>query len=254
MKLLDWPEDERPREKLALRGVEQLTDSELLAILIRTGLKGKSAVDVARELVTPGLGDVAKMSFEELAKQPGIGPARAAAIFAAFELGRRIARQPPQTIDFATPEAVYRHCGAQLNHLRRERFVALALNTKNRLIREENISEGDLNSSLVHPREVFEPLIRISTAAVIFVHNHPSGDPTPSQRDIEVTQRLRQVGELLGIKVLDHIVVGTMGFYSFQSHGFFSGSLSMVSEIQTPFPLGACAGQAPLPGGSEKAG
>lgn len=247
MKLLDWPEDERPREKLALRGAAALSDSELLAILIRTGMKGKTAVDVARELAFVGLGGIQAMTFEELAARPGVGPARTAAIFAAFELGRRVARQPAPTVDFSTPEEVYRHCGSQMNHLRKERFIALALNTKNRLIREETISEGDLNTSLVHPREVFEPLIRLSTGAVIFVHNHPSGDPTPSQRDVEVTHRLRQVGELLGIKVLDHIIVATMGFYSFQTHGFFAGPLSMVAEIQAPFPLGVCAGHASPP-------
>ncbi len=108
--------------------------------------------------------------------------------------------------------------------------MALALNTKNRLIRDVLISEGDLNSSIVHPREVFEPLIRLSCAAVIFVHNHPSGDPTPSQRDLGVTERLRQVGEILGIKVLDHVIVATNGYYSFQTNGFLQPRPVAVAE------------------------
>ena len=225
MKVNEWPEEDRPREKLALRGAGALSDSELLAILIRTGSKGRSALDVGRALCGTGLHDVSVQSFDELASLPGIGPSRSAAILAAFELGRRVSQKPHEAQDMSSPESVYRLCGPSLNHLRRERFVALALNTKNRLMRELVISEGDLNSSVVHPREVFEPLIRVSAAAVIFVHNHPSGDPTPSQRDVEVTQRLLQVGELLGIKVLDHVVVAMRGFYSFQAHGFLARKL-----------------------------
>jgi DNA repair protein RadC len=233
MSLRNWPQADRPREKLAEKGPEILSDSELLAILIRTGTRGKSAVDLGRELSHHGLAALSTMTFLEVAAHGGIGPARAAAIMAALELGRRAAALPQTDLEFASPEAVYRFVGPRLNHLQKERFVALALNTKNRLLREELISEGDLNSSIVHPREVFAPLIRMSAAAAIFVHNHPSGDPTPSQRDVEITQRLRQVGELVGIKVLDHIVVARNGFYSFQSHGFFARS-AMVAETQ-PF-------------------
>lgn len=223
MTLRDWPLEERPREKLLARGAEALSDTELIAILVRTGVRGQSAVDTARKLAGIGLADLARYTPPELAALGGVGESRAAAILAAFELGRRAAREPVSAVrpDLSSPESVYRLCGPRLNHLRKERFLALALNTKNRLIREELISEGDLNSSIVHPREVFEPLIRCSAAAVIFVHNHPSGDPAPSQRDIEITQRLRQVGELLGIKVLDHVVVASGGYYSFQTHGFF---------------------------------
>jgi DNA repair protein RadC len=220
MKISDWPQDERPREKLAARGAASLSDSELLAILIRTGTPGRSAMDIGRVLSALGLEAVSRMSVAELSAVPGMGTARAATVLAALELGRRTGGYRPEKLELVSPEAVYRLLGPRLNHLRKERFIALALNTKNRLIREELISEGDLNSSLVHPREVFEPLIRWSAAAVIFAHNHPSGDPTPSQRDIDVTQRLRQVGDLLGIKVLDHVIIASEGFYSFQTHGF----------------------------------
>lgn len=214
MSIGDWPEDERPREKLAARGAEHLSDAELLAILIRTGTRGRTAVDVARDLTAQGIPTLAHYSYSEIAKTAGIGPARAAAIMAAFELGRRSVRSKVPVLEFTTPETVFRFCGPRLNHLKKERFIALALNTKNRLLKEEIISEGDLNSSIVHPREVFEPLIRMSAAAVVFVHNHPSGDPAPSQRDLDITHRLRQVGELLGIKVLDHVIVAAGGYHS----------------------------------------
>ncbi len=231
MTLRDWPAEDRPREKLATRGAEALSDSELLAIFIRTGARGKSAVDIGRELAARGLPDLARLSFPEVAALPGVGPARAAAILAAFELGRRAIALRGDEIELTSPEAVSRFCGPRLNHLKKERFLALALTTKNRLLREELVSEGDLNSSIVHPREVFAPLLRCSAAAVIFVHNHPSGDPTPSQRDLEITQRLRRVGELLGIKVLDHVVVAAGGFYSFQSHGFFIQPASVGEDF-----------------------
>ena len=221
MSLLDWPEGDRPREKLAQRGPASLSDTELLAILIRTGSRGSSALDLARPLAAFGLAEVSTLTFEELAGRSGVGPSRAAAILAAFELGRRAVRPPAERLNLSTPEAIFRYFGPQLNHLRKERFIAMALNAKNRLLREEIISEGDLSSSIVHPREVFAPLIRHASAAVIFVHNHPSGDPNPSQRDLEITHRLKQVGDLLGIKVLDHVIVSTGGFYSFHNHGFF---------------------------------
>lgn len=222
MTLRDWPEEDRPREKLAQRGVAALSESELVAILLRTGVQGKTVLDIARELVAAGLDELACTPFHALATRPGIGPSRAATLLAAFELGRRAATPKPRQLDLSSPEAVYQYVGPKLNHLRKERFMALALNTKNKLICETLVSEGDLNSAPVHPREVFEPLIRVSAAAVVFVHNHPSGDPTPSQKDAEITERLRQVGELVGIKVLDHVVVATLGFYSFQKYGFLA--------------------------------
>ncbi len=222
MRVNEWPEEDRPREKLARRGAGALSDSELLAILVRTGIKGRSALDIARGLCSDGLPELASVSFDELARLPGVGTSRAAAIHAAFELGRRARIEGGPRPDLSSPESVYKYCGPRLNHLKKERFLALAVDTKNRLMRELLISEGDLSSSIVHPREVFQPLIQMSAACVIFVHNHPSGDPSPSQRDAEITTRLRQVGELLGIRVLDHVVVATNGFYSFQSHGYFT--------------------------------
>jgi DNA repair protein RadC len=194
--------------QLAERGPEALSDSDLTMLITRT--------EPPRRLAT----DDAPLSVAEMQAEYG---ARAGILLAAsLEFGRRTMRGTGARPDFSAPEAVHKWLAPRLVHLQKERFIALALDSKNRLMREITVSEGDLNSSIVHPREVFRPLIAMSAGAVIFVHNHPSGDPTPSQRDVDVTQRLRQVGDLLGIKVLDHVIVATAGFYSFQSHGFLA--------------------------------
>jgi DNA repair protein RadC len=208
-------------ERLYNSGAEHLSDREALALL--SGL----TVDRAREILnTHSFAKLENLPVSTLSELMGDRAARA--FVCALEVGRRAARQRVvDTLEFSSPESIYRFMAPRLSHLQKERFIALALNTKNRLIREITVSEGDLNSSVVHPREVFQPLILESASAVIFVHNHPSGDPTPSQRDVEVTQRLRQAGELLGIKVLDHVVVASGGFYSFQAHGFFAGNSAL---------------------------
>ncbi len=217
------PEAERPRERLASLGPGQLTDAELLAIIIGGGTEALTAVDLARNLLVRfgGLRELAGCSPTELQKMNGIGQARSVGIKAALELGRRVRRQPPEARPgaFLNAETVFARYGPRLGPEKRETFVALLLDIKNRLIRDVTISQGSLNQSIVHPREVFQPAIRDSAASVIFVHNHPSGDTTPSREDREITRRLKQTGDVIGIRVLDHVIVGEHSYTSFANDG-----------------------------------
>ncbi len=223
-RIKDWPADERPREKLLAQGAERLTDAELLALIIRTGDSASkaSAVDLARSLLQKfsSLRQLAAASIAELCRLPGIGPAKAAEIQALFQIARRFSDQrlqPGQA--YCSSRDAFDHFHERLCDYRKEVFLALLLDNKNRLIREVQISEGSLTASIVHPREVFAPVLRESAAAILFVHNHPSGDPTPSREDIEITNRLKQVGELMGVRVLDHVIIGKGEYLSFADRG-----------------------------------
>lgn len=220
----EWPADERPREKLLAQGAAKLTDAELLALIIRNGASAskQSAVDLARGLLSRfgSLRQLAAASISELCQLQGIGPAKAAEIQALFQIARRFADtrlQPGQA--YRSSKDAFAHFHERLCDYRKEVFLALLLDSKNRLIREVQISEGSLNASIVHPREVFAPVLRESAAAVLFVHNHPSGDPNPSREDIEITERLLQVGELMGVRVLDHIIIGNGEYVSLADRG-----------------------------------
>ncbi|ABA87328.1 protein of unknown function DUF2466 [Syntrophotalea carbinolica DSM 2380] len=220
----DWPEDERPREKLLHRGAEALSDAELLALILRSGdaASGHSALDQGRLLIQQfdTLRQMATATTSELQAIKGIGPAKAAELQAVFELARRFGRNPLRPGDrYTSPQAVFAHFHERLRDHKRERFIALLLDSKNRLLREVGISEGSLTASIVHPRDVFAPVVRESAAAVLFVHNHPSGDPSPSREDLDITQRLREVGELMGVRVLDHIIIGDEGYVSLADRG-----------------------------------
>jgi len=217
-----WPRDERPREKLLERGPEQLSDAELLAVLLPTGVGAVNALDRGRALLARfgSLRALLAVSPRVLAAVPGLGPARVALLRAVGEVARRSVEQRlTRHAPLRTSAEVYRHCGARLAALRKEQFHVLLLDGKNRLIKEVRISEGSLTASLVHPREVFVPVIEESAAAIILVHNHPSGDPTPSAEDVAITARLRQVGELMGVSVLDHVVIGDGRYVSFADEG-----------------------------------
>jgi len=219
-----WPEDERPREKLLKRGPEALTDAELLALILRTGdaVSGKSALDLGRELLTEfgDLRTLAGASPAEICGIKGTGPAKAACVKAALELAARFrGRRLESNERYTSPQQVFEHYHYTYRDRRKEYFLALLLDGKNRIIREVQVSEGSLNQSIVHPREVFSQAVRESAAAVILVHNHPTGDPAPSREDIEITRRLREAGELMGIKVLDHIIIGDDAFLSFVAQG-----------------------------------
>jgi DNA repair protein RadC len=219
-----WPEDERPREKLLKRGPEALTDAELLALILRTGdaASKRSALDMGRELLQEfgDLRSLAAASTADICRIKGTGPAKAACLRAALEIANRVkARRLEKSERYTSPQQVFEHYHFTYRDRRKEYFLALLLDGKNRVLREVQISEGSLNQSIVHPREVFSPAVRESAAAIILVHNHPTGDPTPSREDIDITRRLREAGDLMGVKVLDHIIIGDGTFLSFVSQG-----------------------------------
>lgn len=223
----DWPEDERPREKLLKQGAAALSDAELLALVLRTGdaAAGKSAIDLGRELLTRfggNLRELAVAELNELQQIKGLGLAKAASVKAAFTLGSRFQARRLETLErFTTPLQIFEFFHHELRDLRKELFLVLLLDGKNRIMRKVQISEGSLSQSLVHPREVFAPAVRESAAAMILMHNHPSGDPAPSREDREITRRLQEAGDLLGIRVLDHIIIGDGGYFSFVESGVF---------------------------------
>lgn len=211
-KLKDQPLSERPRERLRDKGPDSLSPAELVAILLRTGLKGVNVVEIGKRLLQRygSLDSLARASWRELAEEPGIGPDKAVTLVAAFSLARRLVeevRAAAPVLD--TPEAVANLMREDTRLRQGETFQVLLLNTRRRLInRPEKISDGTLDTILVHAREVFRPAIENSAAAIVLVHNHPSGDPTPSEADIKVTRDLIRAGQLLKIEVLDHIILG----------------------------------------------
>jgi len=220
----DWPAADRPREKLLDKGADTLTDTELLAIILRIGnaSTGESAIDHARQLLSRfgGFKGIDEAGASELSSVKGIGPAKIAQIKACLEIARRFGNHRWQAGQaLRSSEDVFRHFRDSLEKEKREMFYVVLLNNKNKKIRDVKISEGSLTASLVHPREVYNPVIRESAAAVIFVHNHPSGDPAPSQEDIEITRRLKEVGDVMGVRVLDHVVVGYDRYFSFSDKG-----------------------------------
>ena len=221
--LRDVPEEERPRERMLQYGAQALSNAELLAILLRTGTISESAVGLAQRLLAEsgGLRQLVEMSANELMKIKGIGLAKALQIKAGIELGRRIARSVQDSaVTIRSPRDVSDLLMEDLRYLKKEHFVCLFLNTKNHVIGQETLSIGSLNASIVHPREVFVAAIKRSSASIICVHNHPSGDPTPSREDIEITKRLSEAGRLIGIDVLDHIIIGDRTFVSLKEKGY----------------------------------
>lgn len=220
----DWPEDERPREKLLKAGAYNLTDAELLALILRTGdhASGQSAIDLGRNIIKT-FGDIrtlAAATTAEICTVKGAGVAKAASILAALELAKRFKSDRLESLErFTAPQQIFNHFHYIFRDRRKEYFTTLLLDGKNRIIRESQVSEGSLNQSIVHPREVFISAVKESAAAVILVHNHPSGDPAPSREDREITRRLKEAGEILGIRVLDHIIIGDGRYFSFVEAG-----------------------------------
>jgi DNA repair protein RadC len=230
----EWPTSERPRERLGSMGPRALSPRELLAILIETGTPAaggkpaRSALDLAGDLLRHfaaegggvSLRRMMTSSVAELCRVPGIGPAKAAKLLAALELGRRGAEEArPERERIRGAVDVYQRMRLVLRDLVHEEFHVLLLSTQNEVLRDLQVTRGTLDASLVHPREVFRPAIAEAAASVILVHNHPSGDPTPSSEDRAVTRQLRSAGELVGIEVLDHVVVGEGRYVSFAESG-----------------------------------
>jgi len=232
VRISDLPEPERPRERLAVLGADKLSNAELLAILLRTGLKGMSALRVAEQVLGRfgTLQNLANASLEELCEVRGIGRDKALSLRAAFALARNMAREfRHQSPLLDTPERIAELLREESRLLSVETFHVVLLNTRRRLIRVEQVSQGTLDTLLVHPREVFRAAIAAGAAAIVVVHNHPSGDPTPSEADIKVTRDLLRAGQLLRIEVLDHVILGTAttehrrDFVSLRELGYFAG-------------------------------
>ena len=222
------PEDgsDLPRERLLAQGSASLSDAELLALLLRTGARGRSAAQLAHDLLAAnGLAALAEAAPAELARVRGVGPAKAAGIVAALELGRRLAARPLRRGDrIGSPEDVFRHFHARLRDAPVEQFHVVLLDARHRVMRSVLSSQGTLTASLVHPREVFRPALREGAAAVVLVHNHPSGDPAPSPEDRELTRRLEGAGRLVGIPVLDHVIIADRGYASLREEGLLAPS------------------------------
>lgn len=214
----DLPEDERPREKLYKYGPKALSNTELLAIIIRTGNRENTAIEISQKLLAgkkEGIYFLSDTNIQEITKVKGIGKCKAAQILAAVELGKRVMSGTSKDKSRITsPSDIADILMLDMVHLKKEHFRIVMLDTKNQIIGIEDISIGSLNSSIVHPREVFKEAIARSSASIILVHNHPSGDPTPSKEDISITRRLSEGGEILGIKVLDHIIIGNKRYIS----------------------------------------
>lgn len=215
------PDMERPREKLFLQGKETLNNAELLAILLRTGTREKSALELAHEIIAindEGLPGLCENTPEELARIKGVGKAKACQILAAIELGRRVATHPrKERISIEKPGDIAELFMEKMRYYKEEHFSTLLLDTKGKIIEAVEVSVGDLNSAPVHPREVFKQAVKRSAAAVVLIHNHPSGDPSPSTEDLDITLRLIESAKILGISVIDHIIIGDGVYTSLKS-------------------------------------
>jgi len=226
LKISEMPQEERPREKLAAHGAAALTDPELIAILLRTGIPGANAIEIARRLLNDhgSLSGLSRCTVHDLAPVAGVGFAKATQLVAAFGLGQRLAEERLSRKKIDSPELVVELVGTEMRQLHKESLRVILLDTRYNLIRVEDVSVGSVNESIAHPRDVFRPAVVSSAYAVIVVHNHPSGDPSPSQTDHSLTRRLAEAAELLQIKLLDHVIIGAPsatnpGYFSFKEAG-----------------------------------
>jgi DNA repair protein RadC len=219
----DFPQAERPRERLLTDGPESLSNHELLAIILRTGTKDESVLQLSSRLLKKfeGLRMLKDATVEEITSIKGIGLAKAVQIIASLELGRRIGRlQYEDRYVIRSPEDAAKYVMEDMRFLTQEHFVSVYLNTKNQVIHKKTIFIGSLNASIVHPREVYKEALKRSAASIICIHNHPSGDPTPSREDIEVTKRLAECGKIIGIELLDHLIIGEQKYVSLKEKGY----------------------------------
>jgi len=218
-RISSWPPEERPREKMSRYGAQNLSDAELLAILLRTGRRDLTALDLARSVLTEvgGLAQLGRMSTAGLQRIKGIGEAKAVTIAAAFRLGSRFleSNAAKTAVRVSSADDVFKHFGPSLKLLNHEVFKILLLNTNNAVIRDIVISSGHLNASVVHAREIFKAAVDHLAASVILIHNHPSGNPKPSSQDISVTEKICESGKIIGIPVLDHVIIADNSYFSF---------------------------------------
>ncbi|EEL49111.1 RadC family protein [Bacillus cereus] len=218
----DVLKEEQPRERLLVEGASNLSNRELLAVLLRTGSKEESVLTLADRILYhfDGLRMLKDATIEEMTSIHGVGIAKASQLISAFELGRRMVRLEYQNrYSIRSPEDCARYMMEEMRFLQQEHFVCLYLNTKNQVMHRQTVFIGSLNASIVHPREVFKEAFRRAAASIICLHNHPSGDPTPSREDIEVTKRLVNCGRIIGIEILDHIIIGDHKFVSLKEKG-----------------------------------
>ncbi|KAF0091543.1 MAG: DNA repair protein RadC [Fusobacteria bacterium] len=217
-KIKDMPKHLRPRERSMEVGINNLSDQEVLAIIIRSGYREHTAIDVSMNLLHRfgSIKNISQLTVEELCKIKGIGKDKSIMLKAAFEIGKRSKFEKIEKKQILSSKDASIVLENNLRGLNKEHFIILMLNTKNFLLGVETVSIGSLNSSIVHPRELFKSAINKSAAAIILAHNHPSGDATPSREDIEVTKRIKSGGQLLGIDVIDHIIIGDNSYYSFK--------------------------------------
>lgn len=221
----ELPEEERPYEKCSIYGPCSLTDVELLAILLRTGTMGKSALQLARNILHPehlkdGILNIHQWEREQLLQIKGVGQVKAAQILCVSELAKRLSKATAHNgLNFTTPGSVADYYMEDLRHQKQEQLKLLLLNTKSRLIGETDISKGTVNASLISPRELFLEALHKNAVSIILLHNHPSGDPTPSKEDILITRRVIEAGNLIGIELLDHIIIGNNCYISLRETG-----------------------------------
>ena len=215
MKIKDLPDSSKPRERFIKHGPEALSDAELFAIILRTGLVGENVMEMSNRLISKfGLVNLFDCSLKELQEIKGVGPNKAMQLLAMSELGKRYNQEKNSVKKITCAEDVFKLFHTRLRDKKQEHFYVLMLDTKNNIIGEQLISKGILDASIIHPREVFKPAIKNSASKIILVHNHPSGDPKPSEEDMEITEKIMKTGEELGIKVLDSVIVGREGFWS----------------------------------------
>lgn len=223
IKMKDVPKEERPRERLIKYGQSHLSNQEILAILLGSGTKNESVMDLSSRVLMhfEGLKLLSEATIEELTAIKGIGNAKGVIILAALELGKRIQQyKPNERYIIRSPEDGADYVMEEMRNLKQEHLVVLFLNTKNQIIHQQTIFVGSLNASIVHPREIYREAVKRSAASIICAHNHPSGDPTPSQEDIHVTRRLVEAGKVMGIELLDHLVIGQHSFTSLKEKGY----------------------------------
>lgn len=216
------PEEERPRERMIEHGAKSLSNVELIALLLRTGSAKESVIELAQRVLTElgGMDGLLSLSYHELVGVHGVGPAKAVQVMAGIELGKRVGQLDRKaTKPIQSPQDAVHLLQHELAHLQQEHFICMFLNTKNRVINKKCIFIGSLNSSVVHPREVFREAVRCSAASFICIHNHPSGDPTPSPEDLDITFRLVESGRMMGIVCNDHIIIGHNRYYSMKEQG-----------------------------------